>query len=115
MNTTMEFISTLAPIMLELVGTLAVLLATKIVIPWLKEQRIYSTIRRLTQAAEKLAETGEIPKPNKKAFVIGQLQKKGIQVTPEIETMIEAAVKELDWMAQEIIGGILEDPEDAGA
>ncbi len=115
MNTTMEFISTLAPIALELVGTLAVLLVTKIAIPWLKEQRIYSTIRRLTQAAEKLAETGAIEKVDKKAFVIEHLQKKGIQVTPEIEAMVEAAVKELDWMTQEIIGGILEDPENVGA
>ena len=65
-------------------------------IPWLKEKRIYETIKKLVQAAEKMAESGTIQKVDKKDTVIKLLTDKGIVVTKEIEALIESCVKELD-------------------
>lgn len=74
------------------------------VIPWLKEKHLYSIIVKFVQAAEKMGETGEIHKEEKKKFVIFMLHEKGIVVTPEIDALIESAVTELDHMANEIVG-----------
>lgn len=73
-----------------------ILLASKIVLPWLKEQRIYSTVKKFVCAADKLAQSGTISKESKKNYVIQLLKAKGIKVTPEVEAFIEAAVTELD-------------------
>ena len=98
---------------IKLVGAVIVLLVSKTCLPWLKEQRVYSTIRKLVQAAEKLAASGAIRKVDKKAYVLRLLEEKGVTITPEIEAMIESAVEELDWMAVEIFTGILEGDGDA--
>lgn len=74
------------------------------VIPWLKEKHLYSIIVKFVQAAEKMGETGAIPKEEKKKFVISMLHEKGIVVTPEIDALIESAVTELDNMVQDITG-----------
>lgn len=75
---------------------------TDTVIPWLKDKRVYSTICRFVRAAEKLAETGAIERADKKSYVVGLLNAKGITVTPEVEAMIESAVLELDLAIDEI-------------
>ena len=64
-----------------------------IVIPWLKEKRIYGLVKQFVQSAEKWAETHDI---NKKQFVIDLLTDKGVKITPVIEALIESAVQELD-------------------
>lgn len=66
------------------------------VTPWLKKVGIYSIVKMCVNAAEKLAETGKINKEDKKAHCVTALKAMGIEVTPIIETMIEAAVEELD-------------------
>jgi len=76
-------------------------------VPWLKEKRLYDTVRHFVQAAEKLGDVGTISKSEKKAYVVGLLEAKGITVTPVVDAMIESAVKELDWAAGEIISGLL--------
>lgn len=65
-------------------------------VPWLKEKRIDDIIERFVEAAEKMAESGQIEKKDKKSTVIKLLTEKGIEVTEEIDALIEAAVKELD-------------------
>ena len=82
------------------------------VIPWLKEKRLYDTVKKFVQAAEKLGDVGTIPKANKKAHVIRLLESKGIKVTPEIDALIESAVLELDNAVGEIVG-VLADEADS--
>ncbi len=108
---TMKDLATVFPVFMELIGTIIILVATRYIIPWLKEQRIYSTIKKFVRAAEKLAEAGELSKVEKKRYVETLLKKKGVTITAEIDAMIEAAVKELDLAADVIIGEIL-GPED---
>lgn len=74
----------------------------KDLIPWLKEKRIYDMVVKLVKAVEKMAETGVIEKCDKKREVIKLLQSKGIEVTEEIDALIESAVKELDLITLSI-------------
>lgn len=80
-------------------------------IPWLKEKQLYSTVKKFVQAAEKLGSTGAIGKDKKKAYVVTLLESKGIEVTPEIDALIESAVQELDNAVGEIIGALGDEPD----
>jgi hypothetical protein len=75
-------------------------------LPWLKEKRLYSIVKKFVEAAEKQAEAGTIDKATKKRFVVELLEANGITVTPEIDAFIEAAVKELDLAEKNAIGEI---------
>lgn len=68
-------------------------LITIYVVPWLKEKNLYSTVKRMVQAAEKWNTTNPI---DKKAWVIERLIEKGITVNPYVEALIESAVQEID-------------------
>ena len=78
-------------------------------VPWLKEKRIYETIKKLVKAAEKMAESNMIEKVDKKVTVVKLLQDKGIVVTEEIDALIESAVKELDIIVDTTITEIKKD------
>ena len=65
-------------------------------IPFLKEKRIYSTVKKFVQAAEKLAESVVIKKRDKKKYVVDLLEQNGITITPTLDAFIESAVEELD-------------------
>lgn len=65
-------------------------------IPYLKQIGMYKIVQMAVRAAEKVGATGAIKKADKKKYVIAALEKMGVKVTPTIEMMIEAAVKELD-------------------
>ena len=65
-------------------------------IPWLKEKHLYSIVKSFVQAVEKLAESGVIPRGEKKKKVIELLENKGIIVNETIDAFIESCVKELD-------------------
>ena len=80
-------------------------------IPWLKDKRLYSLIQRLVQAAEKMAESGIIPRVDKKKTVIDWLQKKGIPITDEVDAFIESAVKDLDIITGTLMEGVLVEGE----
>lgn len=97
---------------MRLVALVFMVLATRYVIPWLKEKGIYSTIQKFVQAAEKLGETGAITKADKKGYVWHLLEKVGIKKSEKVDAMIESAVKELDWMGGELVSGILCDGEE---
>lgn len=78
------------------------------VVPWLKKLGIYSVVRICVKAAEKLGETSQIAKSEKKNYVVVALEQSGIKVTPLVETMIESAVKELDEQVDKIKDEIIE-------
>lgn len=65
-------------------------------VPWLKEKHIYDMVHKFVLSAEKLAETGVIEKKNKKEEVIKLLKEQGIEITDQVDSFIESAVKELD-------------------
>lgn len=65
-------------------------------LPWLKKIGLYKMVQIGVMAAEKLAESGAIPKVDKNAKAKEILAMLGIKESPMIDAMIEAAVKELD-------------------
>lgn len=67
-------------------------------VPWLKDKRIYDMVKKFVQAAEKLAESGVIEKCDKKKYVIDLLEAQGIEISEELDSFIESAVKELDFV-----------------
>ena len=76
---------------------------TTYLIPWLKEKRLYVVVKTAVQAAEKLAESQQITKETKKAYVIDFLESKGIKVTYEVDVLIESCVEELDYLKETIL------------
>ena len=64
--------------------------------PYLKKIGVYKLVQIAVRAAEKLGATGAIEKADKKKYVMEALERLGVKITPTIETMIEAAVKEMD-------------------
>lgn len=99
-----EFWNLISGDVLELVLTvISVVIARYIIpaikadlIPWLKEKRLYSTVKKLVQAAEKLAESGVIEKKNKSQYVIDLLLENGIDVNNTVKAFIESSCKEID-------------------
>ena len=85
----MEWIDVLVKVIFLVIGTVI----TVYVVPWLKEKKVYSVVKKAVYAAEKWAETHEI---DKKAYAVEKLEAAGIKATPVIEAFIESAVKELD-------------------
>ena len=71
-------------------------------IPYLKQIGMYKIVQMAVRAAEKLGVTGAIQKADKKKYVIAALEKMNIKITPTIEMMIEAAVKEMDIQNEKI-------------
>lgn len=108
MNIT-EIATAILPSVMEIIGTIAMLMAAKIGIPWLREQRIFSLVRKLVKGAEKAAEAGKIPKTDKHALVIKLLKMKNIEVTPFLDAFIDAAIKEMDEVAENIADEITKD------
>jgi hypothetical protein len=80
-------------------------------IPWLKEKRLYSIVKKLVQAVEKMAESGLIEKIDKKEEVVRLLNKKGIVVDDIADAFIESCVKELDIVDSVILEEIIESEE----
>ena len=92
---------------LEIVATIISLVVAYYVIPcikddlvpWLKEKRLYNTVKNFVQAAEKLAESGVIKKVDKKTKVVELLEGRGIIVDETVDAFIESCIKELDLVA----------------
>lgn len=102
-------------IILALTGVITFYIKT-VLVPWLKDKQIYTTVQRFVQAAEKLAKAGDLASgPDKKGYVIRLLRSKNIEVTPEIEALIESAVEELDWMKGETFTTLIEGETDETA
>lgn len=90
---TEEIIKLLLDHIIEIVFAVMGMLVTSYVVPWLKERKLYDTVKIAVRAAEKWAQSHEI---DKRAWVEEQLKSQGITVTPIISGMIESAVTELD-------------------
>lgn len=68
-----------------------------VIIPWLQDKQLYTTVKQFVQAAEKMGETGMIVTgADKKKAVVALLQTHGVEITPVINALIESAVEELD-------------------
>lgn len=109
-------LNAILPNVLEIIGTVISLICAYYIIPyikedlipWLKEQRVYSIIKTFVQAVEKMAESGIIEKADKKQKVIELLARKGIVINATIEAFIESAVKELDIISSVVLEEIVE-------
>ena len=77
-------------------------------IPWLKEKRLYNTVKSFVQAVEKLSESGVIAKCDKKTKVIELLEGKGVIVDKTVDAFIESCVKELDIVTSVVYEEIME-------
>lgn len=87
-----QVVATIAQLVVAGAGTAFIVYG----IPYLKQIGMYKIVQMAVRAAEKVGATGAIKKADKKKYVIAALEKMGVKVTPTIEMMIEAAVKELD-------------------
>lgn len=92
----MDYVNEVISIVVKLVITGAGTAFIAYGIPYLKQIGMYKVVQMAVRAAEKLGVTGAIEKSDKKKYVIAALEKIGVKVTPTIEMMIEAAVKEMD-------------------
>ena len=72
-------------------------------IPFLKEKRLLNIVKGFVKGVEKMAESGIIEKCNKKEKVIELLKSKDIAITPEVDALIEASVKELDIIVDTVV------------
>ena len=80
-------------------------------VPWLKEKHLYDVVYKAVLAAEKLGETGQIEKMEKKAYVLNFLRGKNIVITTEVEQFIESACQQLDIIEQTTVASIKEGGE----
>lgn len=87
------------------VGFVSVLVAY-FVIPWLKEKRIYSIVKKAVEAAEKLSETQDI---DKREYVNRVLASANVKLTDAVNAIVEGCVLELDMMISGLIA-----PDDDG-
>ena len=101
MNITTE-ITQIIPLAVKLVFAIVGVLLLRYILPWIKQQVWYSAIKWLVNAAEKLAESGQISKDYKKKYVIRLMQMLRIPVNEFTSALIEAAVKELDILEDKI-------------
>jgi len=92
----MDIWSEVVGLAVKLIIAVAGVLVTTYVIPWLKEKKLYDTVKNAVQAAEKLARTDQINGTAKKQYVVNALTAHGITVDKYIELLIESAVEELD-------------------
>lgn len=120
MNETIKMIiDAILPNVLKIIITIISLIVARYVIPcikddlipFIKEKHLYNTVKKFVQAVEKMAESGALPKVDKKAKVIELLKSKGVVVDSAIEAFIESAVKELDIIASTIYDEIVIDAE----
>ena len=101
MNITTE-ITQIIPLAVKLVFTIIGVLLLRYILPWIKQQVWYSAIKWLVNAAEKLAESGQISAASKKKYVLRLMQLLKIPVNEFTSALIEAAVKELDMLEDKI-------------
>ena len=98
----MELVNELLTTLVKLVVTAGGSYLIAYGLPWLKKIGLYKMVQIGVKAAEKLAESGVIKKVDKNAKAKEILGMLGIKVTPVIEAMIEAAVKELDTQENKV-------------
>lgn len=103
-----QTVGQIAVMVIKLLFALASVWAVAKFLPWLSRQRVYSYVRKFVMAAEKMAEAGAIEKCDKNAVVVKLLEENGITVNATVRALIEAAVKELDLLEDEVVDWIVE-------
>ena len=98
-----DFISIITDWILRLAIAGVVLFFSTVVIPWLKEKRLYAYIEKRVWAAEKLKESGQLEDITKLEYVEQGLLAKGYTLTDAVRALIEAAVKALDLKSYGIV------------
>ena len=90
----------------ELIGTLTELAVSAValviayfLVPWLKEKRLMSIVRKAVEAAEKLSEHQAL---DKKEYVRRIIACAGVKLNETVEAMIEGCVLELDLLISNI-------------
>lgn len=101
MQEIMNVLKETAPLAVKILVFAVFLMCARYIVPWLKNQGLYDTVKKFVWAAEKLAAAGKLPKEDKKDYVCRMLNAAGVKVTPVVEAMIEAAVEALDIAKQE--------------
>lgn len=102
-----------APLAVKILVFAVFLMCARYIVPWLKNQGVYDTVKKFVWAAEKLAAAGKLPKESKNDYVCRMLETVGVKVTPFVKAMIEAAVEALDIAKQEYpLFGLPEGEED---
>lgn len=71
-------------------------------IPYLRQIGMYKIVQMVVRAAEKVGATEALKGADKKKYALMALEKMGVKITPTIEMMIEAAVKEMDIQNEKI-------------
>ena len=113
MQEIMNVLKESAPLAVKILVFAVFLMCARYIVPWLKNQGLYDTVKKFVWAAEKLAAAGKLPKENKKGYVCRMLNAAGVKVTPVVEAMIEAAVEALDIAKQEYpLFGVPEENDD---
>lgn len=113
MQEIMSVLKEAAPLAVKILVFAVFLMCARYIVPWLKNQGLYDTVKKFVWAAEKLAAAGKLPKENKKDYVCRMLNAAGVKVTPVVEAMIEAAVEALDIAKQEYpLFGVPEENDD---
>ena len=92
----MDFVNELITVVVKLVITGAGTAFVAYGIPYMKKIGMYQIVQMTVRAAEKVGVSQALKGADKKQYAITALEKMGVKITPTIEMMIEAAVKELD-------------------
>ncbi|MBQ7011930.1 MAG: hypothetical protein IJN63_09520 [Clostridia bacterium] len=79
------------------VGAVALVVAYYLV-PWLKEKRLYSIVKKAVEAAEKLSEREKL---DKKEYVRRILASAGVHLCDAVDAVIEGCVLELDLQSSD--------------
>lgn len=98
----MDFVNELITVVVKLVITGAGTAFVAYGIPYMKQIGMYKIVQMVVRAAEKVGVSQALKGADKKKYAIAALEKMGVKITPTIEMMIEAAVKEMDIQNEKI-------------
>lgn len=90
-----EFIGIILDYAQEIIFAGVTLIVARVVIPWLKEKRMYDFISKLVKAADKLYKSGQL-EGTKLEYVTERMEARGYTVDKTRRAFIESAVTELD-------------------
>jgi|GEM_PF-320966 len=105
----------LVELAIAVAGALLTYFVKTTVVPWLQDKQLYAKVKQAVRCCEQLAKNGMLQEllgcpvdgKAKKKYVIKFLKRCGIEITEEVDAMIESAVYDLDHVAKETLEGFL--------
>ena len=102
-------------LLIAVAGALLTYFVKTTVVPWLQDKQLYAKVKQAVRCCEQLAKNGMLQEllgcpvdgNAKKNYVIKFLERCGIEITEEVDAMIESAVYDLDHAAKEVVEGFL--------